>query len=310
MTAPVLDHPLLRRNVPLADMTTYKLGGRANALLEASDEASLRDVLATVDPVVPIFVLGRGSNVVFSDAGFAGLVVKLVGSFRDVTFDPSGEVLAGSAVSLPRLARLAVEAGRGGLEFYVGIPGSVGGAVRMNAGGHGSDTREWLAAARVLNVRTDAISEHDPVSLDLDYRHSNLTADDLVLTARYRTLDRSRQEGEETIRAITRWRREHQPGGTLNAGSVFKNPSGDSAGRIIDSVGLKGHRRGGVSVSTLHANFFVAGDDATAQDVYDLVADVKERVAGDTGIVLEPEIRFVGSFAQTVIGGDESEIAR
>ena len=107
------------------------------------------------------------------------------------------------------------------------------------------------------------------------------------------------------IREITRWRREHQPGGTLNAGSVFKNPPGDSAGRLIDASGLKGYRRGGVSVSTMHANFFVAGDDASAQDVFDLVNDVRRRVADRTGIVLDVELRFAGPFDPTSVEGSE-----
>ena len=136
MSTITIDHPLVRGGVPLAPLTTYKLGGAADAFLDAGDEASLRAVLATVDPGVPVLVLGRGSNIVFSDTGFPGLVVKLGGDFLSVQIDASGIVTAGGAVPLPRLARQAAEAGRGGLEFYVGIPGSVGGAIRMNAGGH------------------------------------------------------------------------------------------------------------------------------------------------------------------------------
>ena len=299
MNAPVLDHPQLDHDVPLAPMTTYKLGGVASAFFDATDETTLRTVLGSVAPEVPIFVLGRGSNVVFSDAGYPGLVVRLGGDFLAVDFDEAGEMVVGGAVPLPRLARIAAEAGRGGLEFYVGIPGSVGGAIRMNAGGHGSDTKEWLIAARVLDIRTDEVDLRDLVSLDLSYRHSDLGDDDLVLQARYRTVSRPRREADETIRAITRWRREHQPGGTLNAGSVFKNPPDDSAGRVIDAAGLKGHRRGGISVSTMHANFFVAGDDATAQDVWDLVWAVRRRVGEETGIWLEPELRFAGPFRES-----------
>jgi len=305
MSTITIDHPLVRGGVPLAPLTTYKLGGAADAFLDAGDEASLRAVLATVDPGVPVLVLGRGSNIVFSDTGFPGLVVKLGGDFLSVQIDASGIVTAGGAVPLPRLARQAAEAGRGGLEFYVGIPGSVGGAIRMNAGGHGSDTSEQLLAARVLDFRTGAFREVDAAALDLAYRHSNLSADDLVLGARFRTVERPREESEGMIREITRWRREHQPGGTLNAGSVFKNPPGDSAGRLIDASGLKGYRRGGVSVSTMHANFFVAGDDASAQDVFDLVNDVRRRVADRTGIVLDVELRFAGPFDPASVEGSE-----
>ena len=166
----------------------------------------------------------------------------------------------------------------------------------MNAGGHGSDTATWLESATVLDRKTMASTERTPVDLDLAYRHSNLGDDDVVVRGRFRTVARARGEGEELIRDITRWRKEHQPGGTLNAGSVFKNPPGDSAGRIIDSLGLKGYRQGSVAVSEMHANFFVADRGATAQEVRDLVDAIRTRVAEETGVTLEPELRFVGPF--------------
>jgi UDP-N-acetylmuramate dehydrogenase len=199
-------------------------------------------------------------------------------------------------MALPKLARFAAASDRGGLEFFVGIPGSVGGAVRMNAGGHGSDTATWLVEATVINRRSLTTARLSPVELDLAYRHSNLGDDEVVLGARFRTIEQPRVEGEEIIREVTRWRKEHQPGGTLNAGSVFKNPKGDSAGRVIDSLGLKGYRRGAVAVSAVHANFFVADDGATAQDVWDLVHAIRHRVGEETGVWLEPELRFVGQF--------------
>jgi UDP-N-acetylmuramate dehydrogenase len=176
----------------------------------------------------------------------------------------------------------------------VGVPGSVGGAVAMNAGCHGSDTAESLVVASVMNLRTGTIREATPVDLDLSYRHSNLTDDDLVLSAVFSTVASSTSEEEAAMRAVTRWRKEHQPGGTHNAGSVFKNPPGDAAGRIIDDLGLKGLAVGGASVSLRHANFIVAGPDATADDVYALMGEVRSRVAEATGIDLVPEIRFVG----------------
>ena len=253
----------------------------------------LRDVVDASS--LPLVVVGRGSNMVIADGGFQGLVVKLSGAFNE--FDLEDDVVhAGAGVSLPRLARACATAGRGGLEFYVGIPGSVGGAVVMNAGGHGSDTSEWLITASILDTSTGRISEETPAELDLGYRHSRLTEDDVVLAARFRTIARPAAQGEAMMREITAWRRDNQPGGTFNAGSVFKNPPGDAAGRLIDQAGLKGMSVGGVSVSTRHANFFVAEENSCAQDVYDLVHRVQETVAEQTGIVLEPEIRFVGDF--------------
>ena len=281
---------------PLRGLTTYKFGGSAAWLAEPENEDQLVAVInAARAESAPVFVLGRGSNVVISDRGYNGVVIRLAGWFTEVTIT-DGIAVAGAGVSLPRLARACAAASRGGLEFYVGIPGSVGGAVVMNAGGHGSDTAEWLIAARILDMETGLIAEADPANLDLSYRHSRLTEQDVVLAARFRTVPRSKEDGEALMREITSWRRKHQPGGTFNAGSVFKNPPGDAAGRIIDSCGLKGFSVGGAAVSERHANFFVADDTTTAQQVFDLVVEVRRRVAAVTGIDLQPEIRFVGDF--------------
>ncbi len=290
---------VVRRDAPLAPLTTYRFGGPAAYLADVASEGELRRVLEAAAPHhLPLFVLGRGSNVVVSDAGFDGLVVRLVGDFLEVTVTSEGEVIAGGGVPLPRVARTAVAHDRGGLEFFVGIPGTVGGAIRMNAGGHGTDTAACLVSAAVLDTARGQITAATPTSLELRYRHSRLRDGDVVLNARFRTVPQPAEEGERRLREITRWRKEHQPGGTFNAGSVFKNPPGDAAGRLIDSLGLKGFRCGAVTVSPRHANFFEAGEGATAQDVYDLVAAVRARVADATGIWLEPEITFLGSFGK------------
>lgn len=285
---------MIERDKPLAPMTTYKLGGNAALFADVGTVAELEAVLAEAPGGVPVFVLGRGSNVLFSDRGFPGLVVRLGGEFLDIRRD--GDVIeAGAAVPVPKLARFAAAEERSGLEFFVGWPGSVGGAVRMNAGGHGADTASVLIDASVLRSREVLVLT--PSDLELAYRHSNLSDDDVVLAARFRTRDGVRADIEAEMRAITRWRKEHQPGGTHNAGSVFKNPPGDSAGRIIDSLGLKGYRHGAVSVSTMHANFLVAESGATAQDVYGLICEVRRIVREETGVDLEPELRLVGPFA-------------
>lgn len=300
-------HASIQRDVDLAPLTTYKLGGPAAWFADVDSESTLLEVLEAAEGR-KLLVLGRGSNLVISDRGFAGLVVRLVGEFLTVRVVRGGmgdetSVHAGGGMPLPRLARFAAGEDRGGLEFFVGIPGSVGGAVRMNAGGHGSDTATWLLEAAVLDGGTGARTLRTAADLDLSYRHSNLGDDDLVLGARFSTVERPRAEGEQILREVTKWRREHQPGGTLNAGSVFKNPPDDSAGRIIDALGLKGYRRGGVAVSDLHANFFVSDRDATSQDVWDLVWSVRRQVGEETGVWLTPELRFVGEFERS---GDEN----
>lgn len=288
---------LVVEGVPLGPLTTYKYGGPARWYAEVATTTDLGEVLAArlVDGA-DLLMLGRGSNLLVADAGYRGIVVRLAGDFAAMSIGTDGTVTAGGAVSLPMLARQASKAGRGGLEWYVGIPGSVGGALVMNAGGHGSDTGEWLLDAEVMDAETATVTTRDVAALDLSYRHSNLTDTDIVLSARYRSIDRDPVESEAFLRDITRWRREHQPGGTLNAGSVFKNPPGDAAGRIIDAVGLKGYRCGGAAVSDRHANFFVADQGASAQDIYDLVWAVRRRVGESLGVWLEPEIRFAGDF--------------
>lgn len=197
---------------------------------------------------------------------------------------------------MPSIARSCGRAGRAGLEFLVGIPGSIGGGVKMNAGCHGSEVKDRLVSARVLELRSGAVSVRTPDTLDFAYRHSNLTGDEVVTAARFRVEKEPPAQIEARMREIVRWRREHQPGGSLNAGSVFRNPPGDSAGRLIDSLGLKGVRIGGASVSTKHANFFVADAGATAQDVYDLVGAIRSKVQAETGIRLDTEIQFAGPF--------------
>lgn len=285
---------IVATNVTLAKFTTYRFGGTAAYFAEPESVTDLK-ALVEVFGGEPLLILGRGSNLVVSDCGFDGLVVRLAGSFNEIAID-NQLVRAGGAVSLPILARTAVAAGRGGLEWCVGVPGSVGGAVRMNAGCHGSDIAECLERAEVMDLRDATVRIMGSSDLELSYRHSNLEPHHAVLDATFVTAAIEPDAGAARIREITRWRRRHQPGGTRNAGSVFKNPPGDAAGRLIDAAGLKGFRRGGVVVSSRHANFFEADATATAQDLFDLVGAVRRRVADRMGVALEPEIVFVGEF--------------
>ena len=174
------------------------------------------------------------------------------------------------------------------------MPGSVGGAVRQNAGCFGSETKDRLTNATVLDLRDGSITRRTLGDLDLSYRHSNLAPAEVVIEAEFDTDHGEVEAGLAEMKRITRWRRDNQPGGTLNAGSVFKNPPGATAGEIIDGLGLKGLGVGDVRVSEKHANFFVAGADANSEDIMALVQTVKDRVFAETGTILEPEIQFVG----------------
>ena len=295
----MIEHPGIATDVPLASMTTYKVGGPAEYFCQPVDLSELRDVLSAVEPDTQIVVLGRGSNVVIADSGIDGLVIKLGRSFQEAAVSPDGSIVAGGGMPLPKLARFAANAGRDGLGFYVGIPGSVGGAIRMNAGGHGSDTAQVLDHAVVLDARTAEMVRMSPTTLALSYRHSDLTDTDIVVQATFTTSPGDPTMLEDELRMITRWRKDHQPGGTLNAGSVFKNPPDDHAGAIIDRLGLKGERVGSIAVSDVHANFMVAASDATATDIFRFVYKIRAIVREETGIDLEPEIRFLGDFSAT-----------
>ena len=295
--------------VDMGNLTTYKLGGPARWFCEARSTEMVRDVVrAARGRGVDILVLGRGSNLVISDAGFVGLVIRLGGRLRDVDIDRrAGVVTAGAAVALPLLARRTVSEGLGGLEFYVGIPGSVGGAVAMNAGFYGTETADVVVSASILDIGSGSVADREAVDLGFGYRTSNVTDRDLVLGASFSVEPGEVHRMSALMREAIRWRRDNQPGGTLNAGSVFRNPPGDAAGRIIDSLGLKGMRRGGAHVSVRHANFFVADRCATAQDVYDLVNAVRARVRDETGILLEAEVRFAGRFRSVSGGGRDRD---
>ncbi|HSO50595.1 MAG TPA: UDP-N-acetylmuramate dehydrogenase [Acidimicrobiia bacterium] len=284
----------VEEEVDLGPFTTYKSGGPARYFMEVRSPEALADVARSGDlGDLPILVLGRGSNLVVSDSGFPGLVLRLGAAFGELRIEDS-VVTAGSAAPLPQVARASVNAGLTGLEFFVGIPGSIGGAVRQNAGCFGSETRDRLITASILDLYGGEERTMTPGQLEMSYRHSNLKPTQVVLEASFQTTLGDMARGLEELRRITRWRRDNQPGGTFNAGSVFKNPPGITAGEIIDSLGLKGMRVGDVAVSTKHANFFVAGPDATSSEIRRLVVAVKDRVFQETGTILETEIQFVG----------------
>lgn len=280
-------------DAPLGARTTYRVGGPAALLLELDDPARLpvvREAMAA--SALPLLVVGNGSNLLVGDEGFPGIALVLGGHFADIEVDGT-EVTAGAAVGLPVLARRTVAAGLTGLEWAVGVPGTVGGAVRMNAGGHGSDVAATLRRVRLFDTATGHDGTVESSALDLAYRHSNVAAHQVVVSATFALASGDPATGDAELKEIVRWRRENQPGGQ-NAGSVFTNPQGDSAGRLIDAAGLKGHRVGTARVSEKHANFFIADDGGSADDVHRLMLDVRRRVHESSGVVLREETRLVG----------------
>ena len=280
-------------DVPLGPLTTYRVGGPAALFVEVTDDRGLEAVASAVGlSGVPVLVVGRGSNLLVADDGWPGLALTLRGSFTDLEAAAT-RVRAGGAVSLPVLARRTAAASLTGLEWAVGVPGSVGGAVRMNAGGHGSDISRTLVRCRVVDLATGEDGEVGSEDLALGYRTSSVAAHQVVAWAAFELARGDRQVSEAEIADIVRWRRENQPGGA-NAGSVFTNPADDSAGRLIDAAGLKGHRVGSAYVSPKHANFFQADEGGSADDVLALIEEVQRLVEERTGVHLVPELRLIG----------------
>ena len=287
--------PRLRRDEPLGPMTTYRVGGPAALFVEvetAADLAAITAALTAATDPVPVLVVGKGSNLLVHDDGFAGLALRLGGDFTDLTIDGT-TVTAGGAVALPVLARQTGAAGLTGLEWAVGVPGSVGGGVRMNAGGHGSDIAATLLRVRLLDLHTGEDEDVSAADLHLGYRHSSVRPEQVVGRATFALTRGDAEVAAAEIAEIVRWRRDHQPGGP-NAGSVFTNPEGDSAGRLIDVAGAKGLRSGTAEVSTKHANFIQADPGGRAEDVHTLMLEVRDRVREATGVTLVPETRLVG----------------
>ena len=288
----------VEQNKQMALLTTYAVGGSATlavTLRTAHDIERAADALSTCGEI-PLVVLGRGSNTLFADDGFDGLVVIMASSDESRTVQCDGSVVrAAGSMLMPVLARRSVQAGRGGLEWCVGIPGTVGGAVRMNAGGHGAEMVDSLIRARVVSLRSGLSQEIDASQLGLHFRGSALSAHHVVVSTEFTTTDSTVEEGTRVLDEIVSWRRQHQPGGR-NAGSVFVNPApGEgSAGALIDAAGLRGFSVGGAQVSDKHANFVQASDGATASDIVAVMTHVQRVVEESVGVILRSEVRLVG----------------
>ena len=287
--------PMARPDVPLAPLTTYRVGGAALAL---AAPASLDDLERIAEVArrhgLPTLVVGRGSNMLVADAGFRGIAFTLNAMGEDIRIDGATVTVSGGS-ALPVVARRVSGAGLTGFEWAVGVPGSIGGAVRMNAGGHGSDMAACVRRVRLFDLR---VCQHGwvPVErLGLRFRASDLGDHQIVLEADLALRHGDVAASEAHLAEIVRWRREHQPGGQ-NCGSVFVNPiPGElAAAQLIDELGLRGLRVGGAFVSDKHANFIQAGDGASAADVRAVIEQVREIVHRESGVLLRSEVRLVG----------------
>ena len=284
----------LTREEPLSRHTYMHIGGPAAYFAVPEDIDHLSRIATwAAEAGLPLRVLGGGSNVLVADAGVRAVVVSLRRACGAVAFDGT-RVEAGAAAMLPALARAAAERDLGGLEFAVGIPGSVGGALQSNAGiGDGRAIGPLVRSVTVLRGGVPVTLEADAVRFD--YRTSTLhAAGELVLAATLALTARPRAEVDAEMRALLEARQRTQPTAEPNAGSIFRNPPGDAAGRLIDAAGCKGLAVGHASVSTLHANFIVHDGAGTAADIAALMAEVQRRVFAACGVRLRPEVEWWG----------------
>lgn len=286
---------MARANESLAPYTTYRVGGSAAVFASPRNDDDLYLIADVVgDTGLPTLVVGRGSNLLIADPGFPGIAISLAEMAEWVRFEDV-VVHAGAAMALPVLARRCVAAGLVGFEWAVGVPGSVGGAVRMNAGGHGSDMAASLVGVHLLDLRTTAHAWVAVEQLRLRFRGSDIGDHQVVLDAQLKLQHGDTEAAEATLAEVVRWRREHQPGGQ-NAGSVFVNPIPGqlAAAQLIDKLGLRGFRIGGASVSEKHANFIQAGEGCTASDVRAVIEHVRAEVQRAAGVELRCEVTLVG----------------
>ena len=284
----------VRTSFPLAALTSFRIGGPAALFLEPESE---EDLVAAGEAVrstgIPFTVLGKGSNVLIADAGFAGLVLRLGRGYRWAARE-GDRLTVGGAMPLPALAGIALTHALSGLEFGVAIPASLGGSVRMNAGAHGSELSSVVERVEVFELLARSGRSMAAAEVGFRYRSSDLPPDGVVVGATVALHHDDADAIRHRMDAAREWRRRTQPLAEANCGSVFKNPPHDHAARLIDAAGLKGLRVGGASVSEKHANFVIAEPGATALDVLSLIRHVQETVAAQTGIRLEPEVHLVG----------------
>lgn len=293
-------------NAPMAPFTTIATGGKAGLLVTIRTPEALAEVLAAVDDSgLDWFSLGAGSNLLVADRGYKGVVIKLDENFQYVEGLPAGgaadaagadcrpvELTVGAAAFLARLAAVVAEAGLSGMEHASGIPGSIGGAVAMNAGAYGWCMRDILRSIQIVSA--EGVRWIAPEELDWGYRHCGLPPRSIVTAVRISLLPADCAAVMECQRGYLKQRREKQPRSVRTFGSTFKNPPGNHAGRLVEAAGLKGMRHGGAEISTVHGNFLVNLGDATTADMLALMVLMRQGVERVSGIVLEPEVRLLG----------------
>jgi UDP-N-acetylmuramate dehydrogenase len=282
---------IVETNHPLAKHTWYGLGGPADYFIRPKTVKQLKDVVRRCNEnKIPIYVLGFGSNLLISDEGLRAAVIKLeTNAFTQIEFDEQ-KVAAGAGAELSKLVLTCVQKGLSGAECLTGIPGSVGGAVRMNAGGSFGDIGSIVEFVTVMDIHGNIFEKKKP-ELVFDYRSTNITAK-LVLIAHLELNNADPEQIMRTVKEMWIYKKNNQPLNTRNCGCIFKNPAGASAGALIDRAGLKGLKIGGAAVSEKHANFIIAEEGCSSKDVLRLINVIKQRIKEQLDIDLELEIKI------------------
>jgi UDP-N-acetylmuramate dehydrogenase len=283
----------LAANAPLADITWFRVGGPAQVLFTPADADDLAYVLGLLPRQLPVRVIGLGSNLLVRDGGVPGLVIRLGRGFAKIEVEDEHCLRAGTSVPDVKLARAAADAGVAGFAFYRGVPGSIGGALRMNAGAHGRETKDVLVEARAVD-RQGTIHVLPLEAMKMTYRHSGVPADWIFTDALFRGTPGDPAEIQKQMGDVAEYREANQPIKERTGGSTFKNPPGSSAWKLIDAAGCRGLRVGGAKVSEMHCNFLINDRGATAEDIERLGETVRARVKAANGITLDWEIIRLG----------------
>ncbi len=286
------------RDEPMYKHTTFRVGGPALRYVSVNSADEVTSVMNSLKGIgADILVLGHGSNVLVSDSGYDGLVLELGQQFSDVEIDGT-TIKARAGIMLGQLAILARDSSLTGLEFAAGIPGTLGGAICMNAGAYGSEMKDVVVSATLYDADSGRTLELTNEELDLSYRHSIVKDKGyIVLSVRIKLEQADRASIDERMNDLATRRREKQPLEYPSAGSTFKRPEGFYAGVLIQESGLKGYSVGDAQVSLKHAGFIINKGHATAEEIYHLIREVREKVYSDSGVMLEPEVVFVGDFS-------------
>ncbi|MCX7832278.1 MAG: UDP-N-acetylmuramate dehydrogenase [Actinobacteria bacterium] len=288
----------IERKVPLSQFTSFKVGGPADYFAQVGNLSELKQAVAfSNEHYLDIFVLGKGTNLLVSDKGFRGLVLKLSKEFARIVIEEN-TLVAGGGAQLVRTASLAFSRSLSGLEWAAGIPGTVGGAVKMNAGAHGFSISDIISTITVFDSDSLSLEKLRKEEVEFGYRFSSISNKKIILEAAFKLVESVQEEIKKKMESYFAERKRTQPLQQRTAGSVFKNPKGDFAGRLIEAAGLKGYKLGGAMVSEIHANFIVNVGSATAQEIYNLMRKIQHEVYSKFKVMLEPEIILLGEFVE------------